>query len=607
MSIKTTLLTIFATLGLSAAAFSAFTIMSLTSVRKDLTEIAALRLPAVRLSETIKLGMSDLKVGYRELLLAQNPDESMAAATGISTARQQLEAAISDFRALDLSDGERRALTRVDQNASAYLSEAAHVSTLADAGKQVEGWTYVKTHMLPITKELRSAAGDLETISLQAARQTSAASKRDFHSIMAGAVGFTGFTIAIVLLAAFFGHAQIASPIRLITGSMSRLARGDTRTAIPFSGRHDEIGEMAGAVEVFRAAAIQNLELERAAEAARAQAEADRQRLADEAEERARAALVKATSSLAKGLGQLAHGDLSFKITEPFAPEFEALRHDLNAAIVRLAGAMVNVSEAAAVIDASSLEVSQSSSDLSRRTEQQAASLEETAAALEQITVNVATSSKRTEEAGKVAVAATDSAKMSGVVVERAIAAMRDIERSAVQMSTIIGTIDEIAFQTNLLALNAGVEAARAGDAGKGFAVVAQEVRELAQRSAGAAKEIRVLIDQSSAAVGNGVALVSETGSALDSIRTYVETINTHMGAISTAAREQSVGISEVNIAVNQMDQVTQQNAAMVEETSAAAAALTEQSSRLRELLAMFRTSRSEQQTTVLADKRHAA
>jgi len=189
-----------------------------------------------------------------------------------------------------------------------------------------------------------------------------------------------------------------------------------------------------------------------------------------------------------------------------------------------------------------------------------------------------------------VAIQANENARQSGTVVANAVDAMGKIEQSSNQISSIIGVIDDIAFQTNLLALNAGVEAARAGEAGKGFAVVAQEVRELAQRSATAAKEIKDLIRNSSVEVANGVQLVSQTGEALKTIETYIVTINQHMDAIATSSREQSVGLSEVNTAVNQMDQVTQQNAAMVEEANAAGATLANEAGRLRELVSQFQT-----------------
>ena len=293
-------------------------------------------------------------------------------------------------------------------------------------------------------------------------------------------------------------------------------------------------------------------------------------------------------SALAEALSKLAQGNLTHRITAEFSAKTAALRSDFNETAAKLQGTLNAVSVAASGILSGSSEISTSSDDLSRRTEQQAASLEETAAALDQITVNVANSSKRTEEARSVAVQANTSAAQSEKVVSNAVDAMHKIEQSSNEISNIIGVIDEIAFQTNLLALNAGVEAARAGEAGKGFAVVAQEVRELAQRSAKAAKEIKDLIRNSSVEVQSGVKLVSETGEALKTIESYIVTINQHMDSIATSAREQSVGLAEVNTAVNQMDQVTQQNAAMVEESNAASATLAEEAGRLNQLISQF-------------------
>lgn len=401
----------------------------------------------------------------------------------------------------------------------------------------------------------------------------------------------------------------IARPIGAMTGFMARLASGDTAVEIAGKERRDEIGAMAGAVEVFRQAAISNRRLEEEAEEARAKAEADRVRLTAEAEAAAQQRLNEATSGLAVGLRRLAAGDLGFQLTEVFAPDFEALRHDLNGAVKELAETLRAVAHSASQIDHGTREISQSADDLSKRTEQQAASLEETAAALDQITTNVANSTKRAEEARTVAVQANASATQSGRVVANAVEAMQRIEQSSNQISNIIGVIDEIAFQTNLLALNAGVEAARAGEAGKGFAVVAQEVRELAQRSAQAAKEIKELIRNSSVEVESGVKLVSETGQALKTIEGFIVTVNHHMDSIATSAKEQSVGLAEVNTAVNQMDQVTQQNAAMVEESNAASAALAGEAGQLRDLIGRFQLGQAMRQapSVMVAGASHAS
>nr|WP_083212795.1 methyl-accepting chemotaxis protein [Agrobacterium rubi] len=394
--------------------------------------------------------------------------------------------------------------------------------------------------------------------------------------------------LVIVLTGGFFAvRSWIVKPIRLISETMNGLAGGDLSLNVEGADRRDEIGGMAKAVQVFKDTGLRARELELDTQSTRLASEAEKARIADLERQRAQD-MAKAATGLGEGLKHLANGDLTFQLSEPFAADFETLRSDFNAAVSQLSETLRSVTEATSAIDNGSREVSASADDLSKRTEQQAASLEETAAALDEITVNVANSSKRADEARKIAVQANESATQSGKVVSDAVDAMQKIEQSSNEISNIIGVIDEIAFQTNLLALNAGVEAARAGDAGKGFAVVAQEVRELAQRSAKAAKEIKDLIRNSSVEVQSGVKLVSDTGEALKMIGDYIVTVNQHMDSIATSAKEQSVGLAEVNTAVNQMDQVTQQNAAMVEETSAAGATLAAESGKLRELISQF-------------------
>ncbi len=380
----------------------------------------------------------------------------------------------------------------------------------------------------------------------------------------------------------------IGGPIAAMTAAMRRLAAKDRQFSIPGAGRRDEIGAMAGAVQIFKDNAEAQEKLE--GEALLFQKNLDiKLRETEAAFETAGREQKKVVETLAALLGSVAAGDLTVRMQGNVPAAYGALRTDFNTAMETLQAAMQDILQASGAVRAGADEITQASDDLSRRTEQQSASLEETAAALDEITATVRKTSEGAVEAHAVVADAKADAERSGAVMTEAVHAMTAIESSSREIGSIIGVIDEIAFQTNLLALNAGVEAARAGDAGRGFAVVATEVRGLAQRSAAAAKEIKALISASGTHVATGVKLVAETGSALGRIVEQVGKLHVLISDISASAKEQATALHEVNTSVNQMDQVTQQNAAMVEEATAASHSLAGEAETLTGLVEQFR------------------
>ena len=383
---------------------------------------------------------------------------------------------------------------------------------------------------------------------------------------------------------------MLRKDVNRIAGATESLARGDNSINLDALARKDELGAIVSSLTIFRDNQLHLEQLRIEHEKTEAAAEVTRRQNAEAAaaiaEEQA-----MVVNSLARALDSLASGDLTYRLDAEFPGDYRKLRDDFNAASAKLEEAMSAIAGATASIQSGAGEISTSADDLSRRTEHQAATLEETAAALDEITATVQKTSDGASHGREAVASAKTDAEEGGLVVSRAIEAMGQIEHSAKQISQIIGVIDEIAFQTNLLALNAGVEAARAGDAGKGFAVVASEVRALAQRSAEAAKEIKALISASSAQVSEGVNLVGETGKALERIVRQVGEISNVVGEIAASAKEEALGLSQVNTAVNQMDQVTQQNAAMVEQSTAASRVLADEAQELARLVARFKVS----------------
>ncbi len=404
------------------------------------------------------------------------------------------------------------------------------------------------------------------------------------------ALRLLGATLVLLAVSALLIHLigrGITGPVQALIRVMQDLAAGNTGVEVTGAARGDEVGAMARTVEVFRDGAIARRDLEAAqAEQRRVAAALNEEQSAQQAETlQQQTAMVEA---LGVGLEHLTAGDLTYRVGGQFPQQYEGLRTNFNGALVQLQAMVLGIAENTAALRSGASEISQASDDLSRRTEQQAASLEETAAALDEITATVRKTAEGATLAREAVLKTGTDAEHSGKVVEEAVAAMGEIERSSSQIGQIVHVIDEIAFQTNLLALNAGVEAARAGDAGRGFAVVASEVRALAQRSAGAAKEIKGLIAASAQHVGTGVRLVGDTGQALGRMLSQVADIRAAVSEIASSAEEQASGLQQVNTAINQMDQVTQQNAAMVEQSTAAARALAQETEQLSTLAGRF-------------------
>ncbi len=434
---------------------------------------------------------------------------------------------------------------------------------------------------------------------------------------------------------------SIITPIGAMTGAMGALADGKLDTTVPALDRSDEIGEMAKAVQVFKQNGIDKVRMEaeqKAAEEAQRQAEEDQRKreaaIVAEVAEVAKAAstgdldrridldgksgfllnlcegvnnLVHLTGvalkDVASVLGAVAQGDLTQRITNPYSGLFDQLKGDVNKTAEKLLDIVTNINSAAGQIGSAASEVAAGSQDLSERSEQQASALEETAASMEELAATVRQNAANAQQANQLAAGAREVAASGGQVVANAVDAMGRIEGSSQKIGDIVGMIDEIAFQTNLLALNAAVEAARAGDAGKGFAVVAQEVRNLAQRSAQASKEIKTLISQSTVEVKGGAELVKGAGKTLEEILSSVKRVADIVAEIAAASSEQAAGIDQVNQAITQMDEMTQQNAALVEESTAAAHSLEEQSGELNRLMGFFQVGNQAAKTAVAVSR----
>lgn len=396
------------------------------------------------------------------------------------------------------------------------------------------------------------------------------------------------FTLVVVIGGFFLVQRTIVAPIVAVTASMRQLAHGKLDEDLPIVDRGDEIGAMRNALSVFKQNALERARLQGETEQiyqdnkARLSALEASYRNAAEAQDRVVAAMATA-------LENLSSGDLTSRLETEFASEYEPLRHNFNTALSALERTMEAIISSTSEVEASAIEIGEAAGDLSRRTERQAASVEESAAAVTEVTAVVRESATAARDARDLVSKASITADQSRLTMQQSKGAVADIKSAATEMSQIVDLIDGIAFQTNLLALNAGVEAARAGDAGKGFAVVAMEVRELARRSADAAQQVRSLISTTTGHVDRGASLVEESGQSLERITSDVREIDKAVHMIAASSDQQAINLAQINSTINEIDRTTQQNAAMVEQTTAASRSLAQDAERLKSLVDRFK------------------
>ncbi len=530
---------------------------------RETTSINEHTYKVIMASNKLVEGMVNQETGLRGYLLTADRNFLAPYTDGAA----DFDRAMKEARRLTSDNPQQQSrLTQIGALAQHWRNEVAEPNIALMAAPATQGVARANTAKgvgKSLMDQLRNQAGAVITMENQLLAQRQVAQEQAFATISQAIFGGMMLSLMLAIAILVLLVRQIARPVNAVTNGLAALASGDMSVTSVDQDRRDEVGRLAVALDNLRAQLL----------------------AADEAK-RAQTRLI--VDSVGAALSRLAEGDLQSRLDSDLDGPFAAIKTDFNRAADALQTAMSQVSVSTGGILNGAADIRQASDDLSQRTEQQAASLEETAAAMDEITTTVRKTAEQAGLARQMVGQAKDEVQHSGRIMEDAVAAMNGIERASTEISDIISVIDGIAFQTNLLALNAGVEAARAGDAGKGFAVVASEVRALAQRSADAAKDVKERISVSADQVDAGVGLVNQTGEALGRIVTRITEINALIGDIAVSAEQQSTGLQQVNIAVNQMDMVTQQNAAMVEEATAAARSLAGEADELSRQMARF-------------------
>jgi methyl-accepting chemotaxis protein len=547
---------------------AAFGISGLRQVEATAEAMNTDTIPCIFRLATISTDIDVSRVRALRMALADSPAALHTTVADFNKAIDQTDAAMADYRKVADLDPQEQAIfdpafeswqaLRQSLMATRDTLLAGHADLArAEINGRMVGLARTTRQLFDKDMDYNRTDADTKVNSVKAMVTTTLR-----NTVAVGLIGLLA-GLAVIVLCRF----KITRPVAQLRDTMNAMAAGQLDSAVPGGDKHDELGDIARALSGIKDSI-----------AARARAES----------EAGLAVQRRVTGALNAGLNHLKTGHLSYRIDEAFAPEYEALRRDFNATLAALADQIGQVAQSALGVHNGANEISASATDLSARTEQQSASLSETAATVKGLTTSVTEGRSIAASASAMAQDASREAQQSGQLMADAVEAMNSIAASASQMRSIVELIDGISFQTNLLALNAGVEAARAGEAGRGFAVVASEVRSLAERSAQAAREIAGLIETSGRQVGQGASLVNQTQSALERIVTKANVLADTIGTLAAGADSQVEAISQVNTTISGLDLTTMQNAALVEQSTAAAQSLANQATQLTAVVAQF-------------------
>lgn len=554
-------------LGLAAVGGGIASVVGVGAMKEKVLFIDGNSIPSISAISEMSTGAMEARLTLTRHILASSEADMRELDSQLEAQKADVDKKIADYGALLASDEEREIYDEVKANWDAWKASVVPVRELSKQMQTEQATEAFNRDVSPKGLALGKSFDALRVYNAKLGASSSSNAMASAESTRALAMSIAAISALIATLVVFLTIVRIARPVAQLTAAMEDMAGGNLDRDVPFRDQPDEVGGIGRALESIK--------------------DSIARRTREEAEQRMEVQQ-RMVSGLAQGLTALRDGRLNCRIDQAFPEEYEGLRHDFNQTIEALAALIAQVVQGSGNVRTGASEIASAAADLSGRTESQAAALEESAAAVRQITDSLRESAQTASEASSVASEARRDASASGEMMGRAVSAMEEIAKSSGRMGEIVSLIEGIAFQTNLLALNAGVEAARAGDAGKGFAVVASEVRALAQRSAEAASEITGIIKSSEREVGDGVQVIGQTQEALDQIVRHTARLSDMIGTIAEATSQQSAAISQVNTVVGDMDRITQQNAALVEESTAASQNLANAAGTLSQLVERF-------------------